>query len=119
MYPALAAVSELPPGPGLKPGHGRAGTMEDRPPETAVRWIGSVGGMERELVAREGIAFDAIQAGQVVGIGLRGLAGLVKLVVGTIQALRIVWDWKPDVLFVTGGYTATPVAVPAGWRGFR
>src|SRR5688572_1546984 len=77
VYPALAAASEL-------------------PPNVAVRWIGSVGGMERELIAREGIEFDAIQAGQVAGMGLRGLVGLAKAAWGTLQALGIVRKWKPD-----------------------
>jgi UDP-N-acetylglucosamine--N-acetylmuramyl-(pentapeptide) pyrophosphoryl-undecaprenol N-acetylglucosamine transferase len=85
--------------------------VDDRPPAVTVRWIGSAGGLERELVTREGIAFDAIQAGPVVGVGLRGLAGMLKLAVGMVQALGIVRRWKPDVLFVTGGYTAIPVAV--------
>jgi undecaprenyldiphospho-muramoylpentapeptide beta-N-acetylglucosaminyltransferase len=92
VYPALAAASEL-------------------PPNVAVRWIGSVGGMERELIAREGIEFDAIQAGQVAGMGLRGLVGLAKAAWGTMQALWIVMQWKPDALLVTGGYTAIPVAI--------
>jgi undecaprenyldiphospho-muramoylpentapeptide beta-N-acetylglucosaminyltransferase len=91
VYPALAAASEL-------------------PPNVAVRWIGSVGGMERELIAREGIEFDAIQGGQVAGMGLRGLVGLAKAAWGTLQAIGIVRQWKPDALLVTGGYTAIPVA---------
>lgn len=97
MYPALAAASEL-------------------PPEVAVRWVGSVGGMERELVIREGIEFDAIQAGQVVGVGLRGPVGLLRSAWGAMQALRIVQTWKPDALFVTGGYTAIPVALACWLR---
>lgn len=67
--------------------------------------------MERELVTREGIEFEAIQAGQVVGVGVRGLIGLAKLAWGMLQAIRIVQQWKPDALFVTGGYTAIPVAL--------
>lgn len=77
-----------------------------------MRWIGSVGGMERELVSREGIEFETIPAGQVVGVGLwRGAAGLIQLAWGAAQAARIVRRYKPDVLFVTGGYTAIPVAL--------
>ena len=67
--------------------------------------------MERELVTRAGIEFEAIQGGQVVGIGLRGVWGLAKLGWGAIQAWRIIARWKPSALFVTGGYTAIPVAV--------
>jgi undecaprenyldiphospho-muramoylpentapeptide beta-N-acetylglucosaminyltransferase len=67
--------------------------------------------MERELIAREGIEFDAIPAGQVAGMGLRGLVGLAKAAWGTVQALGIIRKWKPDALLVTGGYTAIPVAI--------
>jgi UDP-N-acetylglucosamine--N-acetylmuramyl-(pentapeptide) pyrophosphoryl-undecaprenol N-acetylglucosamine transferase len=68
--------------------------------------------MERELVTREGIEFETIQAGPVVGVGLfKALSGLGKLVWGTVQAWLSVSRWKPDALFVTGGYTAIPVAL--------
>jgi UDP-N-acetylglucosamine--N-acetylmuramyl-(pentapeptide) pyrophosphoryl-undecaprenol N-acetylglucosamine transferase len=68
--------------------------------------------MERELVTRKGFKFEAIQAGQVVGVGpLKAAVGLAKLGWGTLQAGRIVRQWRPDALFVTGGYTAIPVAL--------
>jgi UDP-N-acetylglucosamine--N-acetylmuramyl-(pentapeptide) pyrophosphoryl-undecaprenol N-acetylglucosamine transferase len=77
-----------------------------------VLWVGVVGGMEQALVAREGIKFEAIQAGQVVGVGLwRAVSGLVKLGWGVAQAAQLAWRYKPDVLFVTGGYTAIPVTI--------
>lgn len=96
MYPALAVANKLRDPQGL----------------ADMLWVGATGGMERGLVAREGIKFEAIQAGQVVGVGLRrGLMGLAKLGWGIVQAAQLVWRHKPDVLFVTGGYTATPVAI--------
>jgi UDP-N-acetylglucosamine--N-acetylmuramyl-(pentapeptide) pyrophosphoryl-undecaprenol N-acetylglucosamine transferase len=68
--------------------------------------------MERELVTRSGIEFEAIQAGPVVGVSLsRRVVGLLKLAWGTLQAWQSVGRWQPDALFVTGGYTAIPVAV--------
>ena len=71
-----------------------------------------MGGLERELVTRAGIEFEAIQAGPVVGVGpIKALSGLVKLVWGMGQAWRRVSQWQPDALFVTGGYTAIPVAL--------
>jgi UDP-N-acetylglucosamine--N-acetylmuramyl-(pentapeptide) pyrophosphoryl-undecaprenol N-acetylglucosamine transferase len=77
-----------------------------------VRWIGSTGGMERELVTRSGIEFDAIQAGPVVGVGpARAVLGAGRLTWGALQALGLVIRWKPQALFVTGGYTAIPMAL--------
>lgn len=77
-----------------------------------MRWIGSAGGMERELVTRAGFEFEAIQAGPVVGVGpVRAAAGLTRLSWGVLQALQRVSRWRPQALFVTGGYTAIPVAL--------
>jgi UDP-N-acetylglucosamine--N-acetylmuramyl-(pentapeptide) pyrophosphoryl-undecaprenol N-acetylglucosamine transferase len=68
--------------------------------------------MERELVTRSGIEFEAIQAGPVVGVDLgRMLSGILRLAWGTLQAWGSVSKWKPDALFVTGGFTAIPVAL--------
>lgn len=93
VYPALAVASELPPG-------------------TPVLWIGTAKGMEGELVTREGIKFESVQAGAVVGVGALGaMWGLARLAWGAAQAARLVMHFRPDALFVTGGYTAIPVAL--------
>lgn len=68
--------------------------------------------MEGELVTREGIKFESVQAGAVVGVGvLRAMRGLARLAWGAAQAARLVKRFRPDALFVTGGYTAIPVAL--------
>lgn len=77
-------------------------------------WVGSAGGVEAGLSTRAGIAFEGIPAA-----GLRGknplalLGGLWSLVRGFRQARRLVADFRPDVLFVTGGYACVPVALAA------
>jgi UDP-N-acetylglucosamine:LPS N-acetylglucosamine transferase len=72
--------------------------------------------MEADLVTRAGVSFTAIPAAGVHGIGLRALpANLLRLVKGTLAARRILAEFKPDVIFFTGGYVAVPVAV-AGRR---
>ena len=68
--------------------------------------------MERELVTREGIEFETIQGGAVVGVGALGaIIGLIKLTLGTLQAFAIVDRFKPEALYVTGGFTAIPVTL--------
>jgi len=68
--------------------------------------------MEEELVKREGIAFRSVPAAGVHGVGLRALPGnLAKLTRGVIESRRILRDFKPDVLFFTGGFVAAPMAV--------
>lgn len=58
------------------------------------------------------VAFEAIPAAGVHGVGLRALPGnLLKLWRGFLQARRILRAYRPDVLFFTGGYVAVPVAL--------
>lgn len=63
---------------------------------------------------RAGIPYASIPAAGVHGVGLRSLPGnLAKLARGVIASRRILREFKPDVLFFTGGYVAAPMAVAA------
>lgn len=80
--------------------------------------MGSAGGMEEDLLRRSGVAwpFAAVPAA-----GLRGRApwtlarNLALLVRGTRAARRIVRDFRPQAVLVTGGYASIPVGV-AAWQ---
>jgi len=77
----------------------------------AVLWVGGKGGMETDLVARENIPFTTIPAAGVHGVGLRALPGnLIQLARGVSMSRRILKEFKPDVLFFTGGYLAVPMS---------
>jgi len=74
--------------------------------------VGGEGGMEEDLVKRAGIPFRSVPAAGVHGVGLRALPGnLAKLTRGVLESRRILKDFKPDVLFFTGGYVAAPMAI--------
>ena len=70
--------------------------------------------MEQQLVERAGLTFEAISA-----VGVRGknlvatLKGLWTLGQGYRQSRQIIRRFRPDVLFVTGGYVAVPVTLAA------
>lgn len=98
MYPALAIVAAL-----------RA--------RAEVLWVGGVGGMEASLVQRAGIAFTAVPAAGIHGVGPRQLPGnLWRLALGVPAARREIARFQPDVLLFTGGYVGVPVALAAGRR---
>ncbi len=79
-------------------------------------WIGGEGGMEADLVKRAGIPYRSIPAAGVHGVSLRFLPGnLASLAHGIWASLRVLRDFRPDVLFFTGGYVAVPMAI-AGHR---
>lgn len=97
MYPALAVVGAL-------------GERAD------VLWVGGQGGMEERLVRRAGLPFEAIPAAGLHGVGLAALPGnLLQLARGTVAVSGVLREFRPDVLFFTGGYVGGPVAA-AGLR---
>lgn len=74
-------------------------------------WVGGEGGMEEALVKRAGISYRSISAAGVHGVGLRSLPqNMFKLARGISQSKKILKEFKPDVLFFTGGYVAAPMA---------
>ena len=117
MYPALAVLEALRKLPveglqveGSKVEHLQPSTFQ--PDDLQTLWVGGEGGMEEELVKREGIAYRSVPAAGVHGVGLRALPGnLAKLTRGVFESRRILRNFKPDVLFFTGGFVAAPMAL--------
>ncbi len=74
--------------------------------------------MEDSLVTQAGLQFSSISA-----TGLRGknplamLAGIWSLNKGYQQSRKIIRDFRPDVLFITGGYVCVPMTLAAWWAG--
>lgn len=84
----------------------------DQTGELSVLWVGSLGGMEQDLVKRAGLPFTAIPAAGLHGVGLRALPGnLARLVRGFFESQQILKEFRPDVIFFTGGYVAAPMAL--------
>ena len=63
-------------------------------------WIGSVGGIEGDIVSKSGIEIAIIHSGGLVGRGFVGVCmGLWKLVIGTVQAWPLMSYFKPNAIF--------------------
>jgi UDP-N-acetylglucosamine--N-acetylmuramyl-(pentapeptide) pyrophosphoryl-undecaprenol N-acetylglucosamine transferase len=103
VYPALAVADWL---------------ATDNSQPTDICWVGSTGGVEESLTTRAGIKFEGISASRVRGrnplVILRGLWALNR---GFWQARRLLKTFRPDVLFVTGGYVCAPVTLAARSQG--
>ncbi len=80
-------------------------------------FVGEADGMERDLVTRAKIPFQAICAGAMHGVGARrALRGAWRTLRGSRQALHILDAFKPQVVFLTGGFVGVPVAIAAWLR---
>ena len=75
-------------------------------------YLGCEASIEQELAARAGLPFQAIRAG-----GLRGkmpwtvLWNGVQIVAGFLQASRVMRQFRPRAILVTGGYVSVPVVL--------
>lgn len=103
IYPALAAVTEL-----------KALGVSNE----GILWIGTKGEMEETLVPRAGLKLETISGGPIVGVPLGTRArNAMKLARGISAASGHVRQFRPDVMFMTGGYMAAPVAIAARRHG--
>jgi UDP-N-acetylglucosamine:LPS N-acetylglucosamine transferase len=82
-----------------------------------VCYIGSERGVEQELVTRAGLPFEAIPAGGLHGLAPWAIArNILRLARGLLQVWKLAVEWKPEVLFVTGGFVSAPVALACWLR---
>jgi undecaprenyldiphospho-muramoylpentapeptide beta-N-acetylglucosaminyltransferase len=118
VYPALSVLKLL---MSLKP-ESALGDQVNREKvpvdELQVLWVGGSGGMEADLVKREGLRFEAIPAAGLHGVGVSSLPGnLWQLGRGFFASRRILRKFHPDVLFFTGSFLGVPMALAARVTG--
>lgn len=78
-----------------------------------VFYIGSAG-LEKSLVETAGIPFYAIQSGKLRRyFSWQNFVDIFRVILGTCQALVILSQQKPQVVFSKGGFVSVPVAVAA------
>jgi UDP-N-acetylglucosamine--N-acetylmuramyl-(pentapeptide) pyrophosphoryl-undecaprenol N-acetylglucosamine transferase len=98
------------------PGLAIAQTMQAR--GWHVSWLGTMHGMERELVPKHGIEMDRIEFAGLRGKGLmHSVSGARKMVAGFFNCLGILGRRKPDVVLGMGGYVTVPGGVSAKLKG--
>ncbi len=73
-------------------------------------YAGTADGVEATLSRRAGLDFAPISAGQIRILNPVKLArNAFRMWRGSQQAEALMHDWRPDVIFVTGGYVCGPV----------
>ena len=79
-----------------------------------VRWLGSAGGMELDLVPEHNIDIDTISIKGVRGNGLKGLLlAPFRILYAVGQSIALVRRFRPDVVLGMGGFVAGPGGVAA------
>lgn len=82
-----------------------------------ILWVGVQGEMEETIVPRAGLTLQRITGGAIVGVPLTtALKNGVKLAWSVVLSGRIMKQFRPDVVFLTGGYMSVPVALAAWLR---
>lgn len=98
IYPAIAVLKE----------------MQSLLPATNVLYVGTAAGMERAIVQKEGISFEAVRSAGVAGKSPAAAAkGLSLAAAGVWDALTVLRRFRPDVVLGTGGYVSGPVVLAA------
>jgi UDP-N-acetylglucosamine--N-acetylmuramyl-(pentapeptide) pyrophosphoryl-undecaprenol N-acetylglucosamine transferase len=81
-------------------------------------WIGGTWGIEREVAARAGVPFIAIQSGKLRRyFSWQTPIDAVRIPLGYTQAYRHLKRIRPTIVFSTGGYVAVPTALAAARLG--
>jgi len=100
VFPALAVADEL------------------RDQHIDVAWIGTNKGIETKLVPAAGFPLNFIKVQGLRGNGVAGwLMAPFKLVKAVMEALRVIKQYKPDVVLGLGGFASGPGGVAAKLMG--
>jgi UDP-N-acetylglucosamine--N-acetylmuramyl-(pentapeptide) pyrophosphoryl-undecaprenol N-acetylglucosamine transferase len=103
IYPALAAATAW---------QQTGAARED------ILWIGTKGEMEESLVPQAGLWLETISGGAIAGVSLPlKVKNGARLAASVPKAWRLVRQFRPDVMFMTGGYMAAPVTVTCRLQG--
>jgi len=102
----------------IYPGLAIAETLQQQNPQLEILFVGTLRGLEKDLVSQAGFSFAAITVeGLPRKISWTSLQTGFKLVKGLWQARKIIQRFLPSVVVGTGGYVSGPVLAIAAWQG--
>ncbi len=101
IYPALAVATQL-----------------VRQYQAEILYLGSDDGLENVLAPAAGLPLRVVKAGKLRRyMSWQTLAGIARVPGGMAQAALIVREFRPDVVFTSGGYVAVPAGLGARLNG--
>ncbi|MGI6656945.1 MAG: undecaprenyldiphospho-muramoylpentapeptide beta-N-acetylglucosaminyltransferase [Desulfobulbus sp.] len=98
----------------LFPGIAMAQAMRERIADTEVLFIGTERAMDQQVLAQQDFARAVLRCGGVKGIGWSGRIRTLLRMPGAVRdALRLLKEFRPDMVFAVGGYVTGPVLLAA------
>lgn len=98
----------------INPGISIANKIKKEESNSEIVFIGTIRGLENDLVPRAGYKLKTIDAyGLSKEISLENLKRIYKTYKGIGEAKRIISEFKPDIVIGTGGYICGPVVIAA------
>lgn len=83
-----------------------------------ILYVGTKNGLESELVPKEGFKFKSIEATYLERkINFNNIKTIVTSIKGIFQSLKIIQEYKPDIVIGTGGYVSGPVVLAGAIKG--
>ncbi len=75
-----------------------------------INYIGSINGIESQLIKKENIPYYPISAGKLRRyLDMKNIADAFRVLSGLRQSISIIKKVKPDILFSKGGFVSCPV----------
>jgi UDP-N-acetylglucosamine--N-acetylmuramyl-(pentapeptide) pyrophosphoryl-undecaprenol N-acetylglucosamine transferase len=91
-----------------------ATAIRDRYDDGEVLFIGTSRQIDNQVLAEQEFRREVITFSGIKGLGLAGLLhAATRLPIALVQALSILRDFRPDLVFAVGGYVTVPVLVAA------
>ena len=79
-----------------------------------IEYIGSIDGMEKEIVKAAGLKYHGIKSGKLRRyFSVENLTDQFKIIAGVFQAYSLIKKLKPDIVFSKGGFVTVPVIIGA------
>lgn len=98
IYPALALYREI----------------KRREPNSRFLYVGSRGGLEKDIVSREGLDFQSLViSGFKRKLSVQNVKTVIRFIKGIAASKKMMKHFKPDVVVGTGGYVCGPVVYAA------
>ena len=81
-------------------------------------WVGTEAGPERDVLAAERMRYLPLAAGKLRRyVSFLNVIDVARLLIGFVQACRILWREDPDACISAGAYVSVPLHLAAWWFG--